>query len=76
MPYMKDLAPLPGAHYGKIQEQPKDGDPLPEPEGMDDDDDELMPVTDPHLVAMLGFDPLEFAEEDEPTHNDDGSLKE
>jgi hypothetical protein len=66
MPDISKMPPLPGAHYGKIQKQPTADDDPPEAEGMDDDDDELMDVTDPHLVEMLGFDPLEL-EEDETT---------
>jgi hypothetical protein len=29
----------------------------------DDPDDELLPVTDPYVIAALGFDPRELADE-------------
>ncbi len=33
-------------------------------------DDELQPVTDPFVVDSLGFDPLEFASDDEAAESD------
>jgi hypothetical protein len=77
MPDMKDMPLLPDAHYGKISTEEPDPDAeLPEVEGIDEDDDELQAVTDPALVAMLGFDPLEWEDEDEDetVTNDDGSV--
>lgn len=65
---MSDLSKLPllpGAHYGKIMEQPKEDDPLPDVEGIDQDDDEDPGPTDPDLVEMLGFDPDDWEDEDE-----------
>jgi hypothetical protein len=71
MPDISKMPPLPGAHYGEFQEQPKADDDPPEVEGMDDDDDELDDETDPSLVAMLGFDPLEL--ESEEDNKEDGT---
>ena len=71
----KEWAPLPDAHYGKITEQPKEGDPLPELG--DDDDDDAPHDTDPDLIEMLGFDPKEWENEDEDSvtvANQDGSI--
>lgn len=71
----KEWDPLPDAHYGKITEQPKEGDPLPELE--DDADDDAPHDTDPDLVEMLGFDPKEWENEDEDSEtvtNQDGSI--
>lgn len=62
---LSKMPPLPAAHYGTVQKQPTKDDEPPEAEGMDDDDDELMPVTDPSLVDMLGFDPLEWENEED-----------
>jgi len=68
---------LPGAHYGTIKEEPEakedDDSPLPDVEGIDDDDDEDRP-TDPSLIAMLGFDPKEWEDEEETVKNADGSI--
>ena len=71
---------LPGAHYGKIDETPVDEDsPLPDVEGIDNDDDEDPGPTDPDLVEMLGFDPDDWEDEDEEeepetVRNADGSI--
>jgi hypothetical protein len=75
MPDISKMPPLPGAHYGKFQDQPGPDDDPPEVEGMDDDDDELMDEADPSLVAMLGFDPLELADEDEKSENKNANVK-
>ena len=56
MPDISKMPPLPGGHYGKIQEPPKESDPLPVPDDIEIDDDEDLPA-DPALIDMLGFDP-------------------
>ena len=49
---------LPDVHYGKVTEAPLD---WREYEDVDTDDtDEVQAKTDPGVVAMLGFDPLEL----------------
>jgi len=81
---MKDLPPLPGAHYGPtIEEKPDytedDNSPLPEIDDYPDDDQQHGDV-DPHLVEMLGFNPRDLPDEDEDEEetetvtNKDGSI--
>lgn len=46
-------------HFGAVDAPPVDWRQTPAPE---DPDDDLLPVTPPDVVALLGFDPLEFEE--------------
>ena len=45
----------PQIHLGPVEEKPINWRLVQE----DDPDDELLPVTDPAIIAVLGFDPLE-----------------
>jgi DNA topoisomerase IB len=59
---------LPDAHWGEV------GSPLPDPDEDDEDpDDELLEVTPADVIAMLGFDPLEFLEDEDEGEADDGA---
>jgi hypothetical protein len=64
MPDISKMPPLPDVHFGKVQDQPKEDAELPEVDDMDNDDDELCDETDPSVVEILGFDPLEWEDED------------
>jgi hypothetical protein len=63
MPDISKMPPLPAAHYGKIEDQPKESATLPQPDDIDIDDDEDLPA-DPALIDMLGFDPDELEDEE------------
>ena len=54
---------LPDVHWGSADAKPADW--RNAPDEVDPDDEEL-PETPPDVVAMLGFDPLDYDEEGNP----------